>query len=192
MTCPEIRKLLDLSFGMSGPDPALEEHLNRCAECRGYWLRLTRLADEMPDDTQYSFDDAAIESMIDNVEEVIESRRVTEKSSGRSFRDYSYRNLMRLMPSAAALVLVVGVGVGGYFWGRSVPQVIEPSGYSAIVDPFVMDRELYDEPDEPTYDVLVSRFAGERPYDASETLLGDITEEEFNYLSESFHVGDIL
>jgi hypothetical protein len=40
--------------------------------------------------------------------------------------------------------------------------------------------------------LLLYDFASDRLYDASETLLDDITEEELRYLEQNFEVGDLL
>ena len=50
----------------------------------------------------------------------------------------------------------------------------------------------YDEPDDDMISALISKYSSEQEYGASEALLNDITEEEFEYLMDSFDPGDML
>jgi hypothetical protein len=100
---------------------------------------------------------------------------------------------MRWLPAAASVLLVVGVGIGGYFMGRTNlnPATATIDQPTALLLGSV-DESDYDEPDDPTFEVLLSQFTTDRPFDASEKLLDDITDEEMEYLTQNFDVGDLL
>lgn len=193
MTCIECRQQLEQSFGQSQLEDTLGEHLDACVECRDFWQQLVRLADGIPDDTSFAFDANAIDRLVQTVDETINQSTSTIPMARRDSREVSPWTLMRLLPAAAAVLLVVGVGFGGYFVGRSnldpVNSIIDNPGATLLSSADVND---YDEPDGITFEVLLSDFATDRPYDASEKLLDDITDEEMEYFAQYFDVGDLL
>jgi hypothetical protein len=98
----------------------------------------------------------------------------------------------RLVPAAAAVLLVVGAGLGGFRLGQletgnsSDADLTQTTYYSETTD----DEET--EPDELTVQVLLDDFALDRRLNASEYLLDDISEEEMQYLASNFDIGEIL
>lgn len=193
MTCIEYRHQLEQSFGQRQLEAGAAEHLNNCAECREYWEQLTSLAEDLPDDANFSVDADTIDTLVQSVDRTIDLSDDTAQTARTDSHDFSPWTLIKLLPAAAAVLVVVGVGIGGYFVGRT-----DLDSTTAINDqPAAMllgstDESDYDEPDELTYEVLLSDFATDRPYDASEKLLDDITDEEMEYLTQNFDVGDLL
>lgn len=193
MTCTECRQQLEQSFGQIQLEATLVEHLGGCAECREYWEQLARLAEDIPDNTAFTFDTDTIDRLVRTVDRAIDQANGTTPFAKQDAHEVSRWNLMRLAPAAAAVLLVAGVGLGGYFVGRTnfdpaITTIVQPvaTGLSST------DESDYDEPDDPTFEVLLSDFAADRPYDASEKLLDDITDEEMEYLAQNFDVGDLL
>lgn len=192
MTCTECREQLELSFGQTVPDAGTIQHLNSCAGCSMYWEQLVALAQDLSGDAQFSVDNTAIDKLVQEVEDAIQPPMDMASITQQKSDKVSTWNLMRLLPAAAAVLLVVGVGVGGYLVGRTDRDINTTSSYSTTLLPSTDDETAYDEPDDPTFAVLLSDFAADRPYDASEKLLDDITDEEMEYLAQNFDVGDLL
>lgn len=193
MNCAECREQLEQSFGQTQLEAGLDEHLENCAECREYREPLARLAECIPDDTAFAVDADTIDRLVQNVDQAIDTSSGAKPISNRDSHDYSPWTLMKWLPAAAAVLLVVGVGFGGYFVGRTnfdpaITTIVQPvaTGLSST------DESDYDEPDGPAFEVLLTDFAADRPYDASEKLLDDITDEEMEYLAQNFDVGDLL
>lgn len=193
MTCIEIKQILDQSFGQTEHEPEVDEHLTNCSECREYWEQLVNLSEALPGDEQFSFDDATIDSLIEKVEDAIHPSTDITSITTQETKNITQVNLMRWLPAAAAVLLVVGVGIGGYFVGRTNlnPATATINQPTALLLGSV-DESDYDEPDDPTFEVLLSQFTTDRPFDASEKLLDDITDEEMEYLTQNFDVGDLL
>lgn len=193
MTCIECRQQLEQSFGQTQLEVTLDEHLRVCNECRNYWQQLARLAEGIPDDRSFAFDDDTINKLVQTVDETINQSTGTIPMARRGSREASPWTLMKLLPAAAAVLLVVGVGFGGYFVGRTNLDpgklTIDNPAPTVLSSTNVSD---YDEPDRLTFEVLLSDFATDRPYDASEKLLDDITDEEMEYFAQNFDVGDLL
>lgn len=193
MTCTECKQRLEQNFGQTQLESTLDGHLNDCAECRNYWEQLARLADDLPDDAAFAVDADTIDRLVQAVDRTIDLSNDTAPNAKRESYDVSPWTLMKLLPAAAALLVVAGVGFGGYFVGRTnfdpaITTIVQP-----VVTQFgTTDESDYDEPDDPTFEVLLSDFAADRPYDASEKLLDDITNEEMEYLAQNFDVGDLL
>lgn len=193
MTCTEYRQELEQSFGQTLTEADTIQHLNSCAECREYWEQLASLAQELPDDSQFHSDDATIDALVQRVEDAIQPSvdiaPITQQESDK----VSTWTWMRLLPAAAAVLIVVGVGIGGYLLGRNdINQTTGIDDQSVAMPLGSIDDIDYDEPDGPTFEVLLSDFAADRPFDASEKLLNDITNEEMEYLTRNFDVGDLL
>ncbi|MDH3890867.1 MAG: hypothetical protein OEV49_07255 [candidate division Zixibacteria bacterium] len=193
MTCDEYRQQLEQSFGQTRLETSVLEHLKSCAECRRYWQQLAGLAEDIPDDQAFAIDAATVDRLVQKVDGVINLSNGTASLAPSDSRESSPWSLLKLLPAAAALLVVVGVGVGGYFVGRT--DLDPPTATNDQADATLsglVDESDYDEPDEPTYDILLSAFTTDRPYDASEKLLDDITDEEMEYLTQNFDVGDLL
>lgn len=193
MTCTECRQQLEQSFGQIQLEATLVEHLDGCAECREYREQLARLAEDIPDNTAFTFDADTIDRLVRTVDRAIDQANGTTPFAKQDSHEVSRWNLMRLAPAAAAVLLVAGVGLGGYFVGRiDLDPTTATNDYQAAMLFGSTDETDYDEPDDPTFEVLLSDFAADRPYDASEKLLDDITDEEMEYLAQNFDVGDLL
>ena len=192
MTCIECQQQLEQSFGQTAPDADTIQHLNSCAGCSRYWEQLVKLAQDIPGDAQFSVDNAAIDKLVQKIEEAIQPSMDIASVAERESDKVTPISLMRLLPAAAAVLLVAGVGVGGYLMGRTDRNTNTANNYQTILLSSIVDEAAYDEPDDRTYEVLLSDFTADRPYDASEKLLDDITDEEMEYLTQNFDVGDLL
>jgi len=192
MSCAECRQQLELSFGRKQLDPAVAEHLARCAECRAHWAELGGLADDFRGDDAFRLGPDTVEQMARRVDrriDLIESVAVAHQAQPVDL--WSWLSWARAVPAAAAVLLVVGVGIAGYWLGR---WEVEPVAVSAPVETTAdaYGDEAFEEPDELTVQLLLDNFTSERRLNAGESLLDDITEEELRYLESNFDIGVIL
>ena len=193
MNCADCRRELELSFGQAEFDAKVSEHLAQCVDCRTYWVELKDLAGSLPGDDAFMIEATTVEMLALQVDQAIDAQETKGKTTlGESAGQRSAVARMRLLPAAAALLLVIGIGSAGYLLGRFDKQATTITGNGA---PFEISQTVdddYSEPDDPTVRLLLYDFASDRLYDASETLLDDITEEELRYLEQNFEVGDLL
>ncbi len=193
MNCADCRQELELSFGQAEFDATVSEHLAQCANCRTYWAELAELAGSLPGDDAFMVDAATVEMLALKVDKTIDAQESKGKTtSGELSKQRSLLTWMRLLPAAAALLLVIGIGSAGYLLGRFDNRTTTITGNGAALEISQAMDDDYSEPDDPTVRLLLYDFASDRLYDASETLLDDITEEELRHLEQNFEVGDLL
>jgi hypothetical protein len=192
MNCAECRQELELRFGEEKLDAKIADHLAQCIECRTYRTELDGLATGLSEDV-FVLDGATVEGLAQQVDERV--ARLDARRDAEPYERADRRSLwswVRAVPAAAAIVLVVGVGVTGYWLGRwevkSVATTAEQQ--STPLSEFIDEEET--EPDEVTVRVLLDDFTRERRLDASEYLLDGISEEELRYLESNFDIGEIL
>jgi len=192
MICAECRQALELSFGQSQPEPAVAEHLAQCAECRALWTEMSLVADSFKSDDAFELDSDLVEQMAREVDRRIDLIDQTmphyrPKPVGR----WSLLSWSGAVPAAAAVLLVLGMGLAGYWLGRWDVATDSPATTTTSSIIPETDQAL-EEPDELTVELLLDNFTSERRFNASESLLDDITEEEMNYLEKNFDIGAIL
>ncbi len=193
MNCADCRQELELSFGQAELDATVSEHLAQCVDCRTYWVEMKELAASLPGDDAFMIDATTVEKLALKVDQAIDSQESKGKTTpGELGEQRSLLTWMRMLPAAAALLLVIGIGSAGYLLGRFDKQATTITGNGAEFEISQTMDDDYSEPDDPTVQLLLYDFASERLYDASETLLDDITEEELRYLEQNFEVGDLL
>ncbi len=193
MNCADCRQELEFSFGQAEFEATVSEHLAQCADCRTYWAELAELAGGLPGDDAFVVDATTVEMLAHKVDQTIDAKETKGKTTfDESAGQRSAVAWMRLLPAAAALLLVIGIGSAGYLLGRFDKQATTISGDGAAFEISQTMDDDYSEPDDQTVRLLLYDFASDRLYDASETLLDDITEEELRYLEQNFEVGDLL
>ena len=193
MNCADCRQELELSFGQAGFDATVSEHLAQCVDCRTYWAEMKELAGSLPGDDAFMVDATTVEMLALRVDQAIDAQESKGTTTpGELGEQRSLLTWMRLLPAAAALLLVIGIGSAGYLLGRFDKQATTITGNGTAFEISQTMDDDYSEPDDPTVQLLLYDFASDRLYDASETLLDDITEEELRYLEQNFEVGDLL
>lgn len=101
----------------------------------------------------------------------------------------------RVAAMAAAVVLVLGTGWVGYRVGISVDSADQVADTEHVASGEVVAMNLTDEDvslDDSQVELLLREAATADGLALSEELLGDLTEEEVEYLTESFDVGELL
>ncbi len=193
MNCDAVKERLLDCFGDPELPRELADHIRQCDDCRAEWEKLRALAVQMPPDSDFFLSDAEADRFVVKVAQAIsrtEQRGDNEIRNPRITRLFTALSWSRALPTAAAVVLLVGMSLIGQ---RSQRLATEPSTLS--VETVIADEvniAAYDEPDDDMVSALISKYSSEQDYGASEALLNDITEEEFEYLMDSFDPGDML
>ncbi|MBD3403381.1 hypothetical protein GF420_10835 [candidate division GN15 bacterium] len=152
--------------------------------------RLDDFRDHLGDDTDFFPTEAETEALLARVNDAIDAR---EKST--AVRPTPVWK--QLLATAAALVLVVGGTIVALKTGMvdfndtAVTQstAVDTSALMARVTAY--EQELY-ALDDGDVQVLLREAVSEHGFESTERLLGDLTEEELEYLEASFDVGDLL
>jgi len=101
------------------------------------------------------------------------------------------------MIRVAAAVLIVAVSFSVYQLGKYSQTTeaggVDPSAgytYGDVVS--LWQGDLEEEMDEGLISILIDDYISDGYFEAGEALLGDISEEEMEYLVENFEVGELL
>ena len=87
---------------------------------------------------------------------------------------------------------MLGIAIGMYLAGRTAFDTGSEEVASSITSVAGLYEEVDEELQESTVGSLIYDFTAQHPYDASEWLLNDLTEEELDFLENNFDVGDLL
>ena len=193
MNCSDFQDKLALYFGQEELPESLAAHLRQCASCRSLWEEMNSLARVLPDDAAFHPDERSTELLVSQVENALTESAVALPKRGSWLQKLDLATRwQRALPAAAAVALVVAVGWMSYLSGLSTG--VDQAAQKPTADTFdilLADSEL-EEPDSLTLDALLEDFAAGQHLDIGERLLDDISEEEFEYLNNSFDIGDIL
>lgn len=188
MTCREFQEQLFDSFGQGELPAELQAHLETCAACRRVQSELNGAAGHLGDNELFApvGDEvdgllAAIDKQLDAATVVIPRWRTT---------------VLRFAPVAAAVVLLLGIGLISQ---RSTVHEMAAIDTSSTIDEYALldnadltytnaDESL----DEGTIDVLLDDYTSVNRVEPSRTLLDDLTEDELEYLTTNFDIGEIL
>ena len=152
--------------------------------------RLDDLRDRLGDDTDFFPTDAETEALLARVNRDIDVREKTTPVRPTPV-------WKQLLATAAALVLVVGGTMVALKTGMvdfnnpgvSQSTVVDTSALMAQITAY--EQELY-ALDDGDVRVLLREAVSQYGFESTERLLGDLTEEELEYLEASFDVGDLL
>jgi hypothetical protein len=152
---------------------------------------LGKLRNRLGDNADFFPSDEEVDALVTGVEAQISVEEQVPETVQRSTPGLSWQ---RIAAVAAVVVLVIGTGFIGYRMGINVgPQettadsqaVVSGDGPSQIVTAdglSLTDSEV---------DQLL-REASVRGFGTAEELLGELSDEEVEYLMESFDVGELL
>ncbi len=101
------------------------------------------------------------------------------------------------MLRVAAVLLVVGLSYSSYRLGvesNSGPNLDTLQTADADVNRLtvLLEYDIDEEMDEDLIGILIGDYCTDASYEATATLLDDITEEELEYLTENLEVGELL
>ncbi|RKX27653.1 MAG: hypothetical protein DRP45_00405 [Candidatus Zixiibacteriota bacterium] len=186
MNCEQVQQQLELLFGSSDLPKDILAHVEECSACRAFNDELAELGGRFQNDTGLELSEIEIERAVANVAARIEPR---------DERRLSPRWLTGLSRVAAALFIVT-ISYGAYTIGQQ--QASDDWTSAVSTGQQTGDNLVYIETDEEAQmdnelvTVLIQDFSSGRSFDAGETLLGDITVEEMEYLVENMNVGELL
>lgn len=200
MDCGQLKKELRLQLGTTGLSENQRVHLAECPDCAEFYkelLALEKPLKEMPVPAMTIRESVLLNERLDTQIELIKSRGIR-----------SYRSAAGLGALAVTVLLVVFIS----FWNRySIPETISKNGaaqssYVLAADSaidnivgsidstqFAMIASSDDEPVDSSYYLMaIDSYVQRVGSGAGELILGDISDEELEYLEEKIDWSDIL
>ena len=188
INCEQARELVQLHFGSDELPDDLQAHLAECDSCRAYHDEMMNLAGSLGSDTDTPFSAEDLAGAAAGVMERID-RRPTVASYPAKW--------LRPMLRVAAVLLVVGLSYSSYRLGQE-------SNFGAGLDTLqalnteadkltaLLEYDIDEEMDEDLIGIVIDDYCRDASYEATASLLDDISEEELEYLTENFEVGELL
>lgn len=185
MTCRECQMQLLDHLGFENLPADLVRHMEDCPECIGLWNELNGVAGYLGDQSLFAPTPAEAATMLVGVNRAIDA--MEERSL------FDWRTLVgRLVPLAASVILLLGLGLSGRWYEPAAPS---PDTVTYVIDEYSLGMDLAaieDQLDDRAVDLLVDEFSHKIAAEPSETLLEDLTAEEYEYLTQNFDIGDLL
>jgi len=188
MTCREFQDQLYDWFGQGELPAELQAHLDTCAACRKVRSELNSAAGHLGDNELFAPAGDEIEGMLAAIDERLDAATVVIPRWRTT--------VLRLAPVAAAVALLLGIGLISQ---RSTVSEMAAIDTGSTVDEYALldnaDLAYTNEDetlDEATIDVLLEDYTSANRIEPSRTLLDDLTEDELDYLNVNFDVGEIL
>lgn len=193
MNCEQIKRELELYLGFEEIPDELAAHLTECEDCRAYWTELDAAAGFMGQDDDFYPSDAAIERAVRAVDDRIAARSQVTKIT-------QLRWVSRVSSVAAAVLLLFVSWSTVQFGGVSTLATLNDEQRDSLIErayPEDIVAEVDASETEYTLDdasvaALIEDYTDRYTYRGGEYLLDDLSDEEFEYLSESFDVGELL
>lgn len=180
MDCSKVQQQLLESFPATDLDPAIEEHLAHCEQCRLIRDEMLTLDDAMGSDEDFYPDAHEAQMVLEQVEKAIALPRVTKL------------NLYRPVAIAASVVLIVSVSLISLMISRNdSSEIVSPSLVADSAE-YLSSQMASGELDPSTLKEVLGDFTSNHGYQASDLLLDDISDEELQYLENNFDVEDLL
>ncbi len=188
MNCEQAREIIELHFGGDQIPGDLQAHLTECESCRAYYDEMTALARGLGSDIDSPFSaedfDRATAGAVDRIDRqpVIELRPA---------------GWLRPMLRVAAVLLVVGMSYSSYRMGvesnlGAALDTLQTADADIDRLTVLLEYDTDDELDEDMISILIDDYCTDASYEATTSLLDDISEEELEYLTENFEVGELL
>ncbi len=182
MNCREIKDRLHLLVGILTPDDSIKEHLESCPDCRKYFEELRQLENTMK---SVPFEPlSAAESAL--VQERLDDRigRFLNRAVG------FYRLMVPYGTSLAAICLLLFISFVSDFNLKQNRSGEVGSSYVQLTDNSSDSENEYLE--EGYVDDLFYDYVQSHGSYSGQLLLGDLYEDEYEYLDKNIDVGDIL
>jgi len=182
MNCEQVKYILKMQFGEPASDDSLKEHIRNCPDCREYFEELQRLEKTMKSASFESLsatEFALVQEKLDN-----NINQYLNRAVG------FYRLMVRYGTSLAAVCLLLFISLVSDF----NPLQETDSQYDLTYQQLsynAQDTEN-DYMDEDYIDDILFDYVQNYGYDASQLLLGELYEEEYEYLDKNLKAGDIL
>jgi len=187
MDCRDVKSSLQLVVGDLRPDDKIMNHLESCSDCRKYYEELQQLEGTMQAIKYEPL--SAVEFAM--VQEKLDSRigRLVNKAVG------MYRLMVRYGTSVAAICLLLFISLVSDI---QISQNVVIDDYTSYQQYAYQDYAGNTTDEEDSYleedyvDALFSEYVGNHGSYAGQQLLGELSEDEYEYLSQNIDVGDML
>lgn len=192
MTCNQCTEQLKLLFGSKALPDDLQAHIDQCDDCTALWAEQQALADGLDDDALFAVDAVEVDALVASVNETID--HIEQPGATNIISVPSMRKLRAAIIAAAAVVALVAGGLVVEEFAYYVDPVASV-GTSQQID--VIEQEDGTDATEAalgdtTVSALLYEYAQAKPYSASEELLTEISDDEWQYLESEFDLGGLL
>jgi hypothetical protein len=163
-------------------DSEEKRHLEICPGCREYYDSILFLQKNLQETAFEPLSAREFTSMQDSLNKKINQFQMRTAS----FYKYSLRLGTALM--TAVLLFLVSLWSGfdnGIMYSDQAEQV---NGYYYTDNGFIDDETI----DDNYLDLILDDYTIEKGFNSGESLLGELTADEFDYLENNFDMGDIL
>jgi len=190
MNCEQAKERLDLAFGLSELGEDLTAHLDGCPDCAAYWSEIRSLVRVLPADEDFFPSDEDRAMAVEGVLAELGPDRAPGLLA-RLRRWWTVSWNWRPVPVAAtACVALLAALV--LIQPNPAPSLGESEVTTALLLTSEADLEAYSEMEESDFESLLEAYNTRLGGLPSEGLLDDLTEDEYEYLLNSFDVGEIL
>ena len=188
INCEKAYELIQLHFGYDELPEDLLDHLAKCDSCRTYYDEMMSLAGDFGSDVDLPFTAEDIDRAVAVVEGRIDRQPTVV---------FSPAKWLRPILRVAAVLMVVGLSYSSYQLGLE-------SNFNAGLDTLqtadaevdrlaiLLEYDADEEIDEGMIGILIDDYCSVISYEATASLLDDISEEELEYLTENLEVGELL
>jgi hypothetical protein len=184
MNCGELRKSICLKMGRLFLSQDEKSHLDSCPGCTKYYEHLVSLEKTLtvapaPSLTKMEF--SKLQSKLD-------SRINKYHDKALNF----YRLSFKYGATMAAILLLVFAS----FFGKYKFQDIKPADTDSLLATLTIAEDFSASGDEvieePYLDLVIDNYVDNYGFNTSEMLIGDLSDEELEYLKNKINAGDIL
>lgn len=185
MNCREIQEELYLCAGVETLPADMKRHLDGCPECSQVWQELSAVLNNAGTDETYYQDRTFVTQMVTRVDTEIDLLELSKETSIWSlWKTY--------VPVAAAVVLILGLSftVNQTDWFGSSSDQADLTSRDSLVS--ILNGGSAIDLTSTDVSYLLTDFATERNQSATELLLEDLTDEEYEYLQNNLNAGEIL
>lgn len=182
MNCEQVRKTLSEKLGDITLDGAAKTHIENCADCRNYFEELNLLEAGLKDISVEPM--AAVEFAViqDKLDERI--NRYLHRATG------LYYYTIRYGASLAAVILLLFVSlVSGLYPVNNLADKADRQYTQFLYNDEMAEIE---ELDEKYLDLVIYDYIQKYGYSTGEMLLGELSADEFEYLTNNIDAGGIL
>ena len=188
INCEQAYELIHLHFGSDELPEDLLVHLAECDSCRTYYDEMMSLAGDFGSDVDLPFTAEDIDRAVAGVEDRIDRQPTVV---------FSPAKWLRPILRVAAVLMVVGLSYSSYQLGLK-SNLGDSLDTLQTVDGEVdrltalLEYDVDEEMDEGLIGILIDDYCSVISYEATASLLDDISEEELEYLTENLEVGELL
>jgi hypothetical protein len=180
--CEQIKNILRGQFGRPVLDEKENEHIQNCPDCRKYYDELKQLENNIKETSFEPLRATEFALVQDSLEKNI--NHYLNRAIG------FYRFMIRYGTSLATVLLLFFVSIISNFDDVHYPY--EESSVSNELFSYISQSNEEDALDDDYFDLLFFDYVQEHGVYSSELLLGDLYDEEYEYLTKKINVGDML